>query len=151
MPSSEVWGPSVWTFFHTLAEKINEKYFFKLRSNIFNIIKLTCRNLPCPKCASEASIFLEKTNINKINNKQEFINFIYMFHNYVNKKKNKPLFSSTKLNIYKNIHLSSAFLNFIKVFHTRGNMQLLTESFQRDLAIKEIIKWMKAYGKAFIN
>ena len=74
-----------------------------------------------------------------------------MFHNYVNKKKNKPLFSSTKLNIYKNIHLSSAFLNFIKVFHTRGNMQLLTESFQRDLAIKEIIKWMKAYGKAFIN
>ena len=26
MPSSEVWGPSVWTFFHTLAEKINEKY-----------------------------------------------------------------------------------------------------------------------------
>jgi hypothetical protein len=149
MPGPQTWGPPIWTFFHTLAEKMNEKYFIHLKSPVFNIIKLISRNLPCPKCAMEASNFLAKINIDKIKNKQEFINLIYMFHNYVNKKNKKPLFNHQKLNIYNSMNIYIVFNNFVRVFHTRGNMQLLTESFQRGLAVKELKKWLTVYGRGF--
>lgn len=142
MPGPEIWGPPVWIFFHTLAEKINDNYFTKMKMPVLNIIKLIAKNLPCPKCSKEASIFLEKMNANNIRTKQELINYIYMFHNYVNKKNNKPLFNSQKIGVYKSLNVYKVFINFTRVFHTRGNMQLLTESFQRTLAIKSVRKWL---------
>ena len=149
MPSPETWGPATWIFFHTLAARVNERYFPRLRMVMFNVISLISRNLPCPTCTREASIFLAKINPNKIETKQDFINFIYIFHNWVNKKKKKPLFNSKNLNVYKNANIYLAFNNFARVYHTKGNMQLLTESFQRNLALKELKKWIRVYGRAF--
>ena len=149
MPGPDTWGPPVWALFHTIAAKVNDKYFVKLKPSMFVFIKLISQNLPCPKCAFEASTFLAKIDINKINTKQEFINLIYLFHNFVNKKKSKPLFDHQNLNIYNNSNIYSAFNNFARVYHTRGNMQLLTESFHRNLTLRELKKWVAANGRAF--
>ena len=149
MPSPETWGPAVWIFFHTLATKVNPKYFSKLKHSMFRVVSLISRNLPCPTCAREATIFLAKINPNNFNTKQDFINFIYIFHNWVNKKKKKPLFNSKDLDKYDHLNIYATFNNFARVYHTKGNMQLLTESFQRNLALKDLKRWITTYGRAF--
>jgi hypothetical protein len=38
MPPPEVWGPAVWTLFHTLAEKINVNAYPAVFPSLFNMI-----------------------------------------------------------------------------------------------------------------
>ena len=64
-----------------------------------------------------------------------------MFHNYVNAKKRKPLFNYTNLVIYKRYNIVSVFNRFISFYHTRGNMRLLAESFQRQLIVRTVREW----------
>lgn len=144
MSPPEVWGPAVWILFHTLAEKVDETNFNKIKLSLFNIIKLICKNLPCPYCADDATRFLEQTNIYNVKSKQDFKNLIYIFHNRVNYKKKKNLLNFKDLDdLYKLKNLSKVIINFSQKYHTKGNMQLLNESFQRQLVIKEFNKWMK--------
>jgi uncharacterized membrane protein YheB (UPF0754 family) len=150
MSPPEVWGPAVWILLHTLPEKINDIDFAKTKISLFNIIKLICKNLPCPYCANDATRFLEKVNINKINNKQDFKNMLYMFHNRVNLKKKKNLLNFTELdNLYKPKNLLKVIINFIKKYNTKGNMQLLNESFHRQMVIKEFKKWVQNNKQSF--
>ena len=70
MSPPEVWGPAVWTLFHTLAEKIDENAYPHLVNSLFNVIVRICKFLPCPECAKDASNFLAKINIKEINKKE---------------------------------------------------------------------------------
>jgi hypothetical protein len=142
MSPPEVWGPPIWTFFHTLAEKINEDYFLNIKHSLFHVIKRICKFLPCPDCSQHATNFLAKININKINSKLDFKNMLYVFHNTVNKRKKKLLFSYAKLDIYKNYNIGSVFNHFISVYNTNGNMNLIAESFQRNMLIKDLKNWL---------
>ena len=49
MSPPEVWGPAVWTLFHTLAEKINEKAFPFIKGQLFGQIKRICLYLKLAK------------------------------------------------------------------------------------------------------
>ena len=142
MSPPEIWGPPVWTFFHTLAEKINEDYFHTIKFSLFFIIKRICNFLPCPECSQHASRFLARINVQAIKDKNQFKQMLHLFHNTVNKRKRKPLFAFENTNKYKNYNLGATFNNFIKVYHTKGNMNLLAESFQRSLLIKDLKKWI---------
>ena len=62
MSPPEVWGPPIWTLFHTLVEKINERHHHLIYQQLFNIIKQICTYLPCPECSIDAVIFLSKVN-----------------------------------------------------------------------------------------
>jgi hypothetical protein len=94
MSPPEVWGPPIWTFFHTLAENINEDVFPKIKFSLFHQIKKICTLLPCPDCSQDAIRFLIKVDINKLNTKNDFINMLYVFHNSVNKRKKKTIIQS---------------------------------------------------------
>ena len=102
MSPPEIWGPAVWTLFHTLAEKVNELAFPFIKVQLFSQIKRICSFLPCPECSNDATKFLERININNIKSKYEFKNTIYLFHNWVNAKKKKPLFNYSNIEIYNN-------------------------------------------------
>jgi hypothetical protein len=149
MSPPEVWGPPIWTFFHTLAEKVNEEYFLNIKHMLFFFIKRICNFLPCPDCSHHANRFLAKVDIGKIKNKLDFKNMLYVFHNTVNKRKNKPLFSYENVNIYKTYNVGVAFNNMVSVYHTKGNMNLIAESFQRNLLIKELKVWLISNHKYF--
>jgi hypothetical protein len=151
MSPPEVWGPAVWTLFHTLIEKLNTDAYAFVINSMFNIIVRICKYLPCPDCSNDASNFLAKINLNNIKTKTEFKNMIYLFHNWVNVKKKKQLYNFTDLNKYANLNLVNVINNFIKHYHTKGNMNLIAESFQRSLIIKDFLKWIKYYSKAFSN
>jgi len=150
MPPPEVWGPAVWTLFHTLAEKIREDLYPYISPQLFNIIVRICKFLPCPDCAADASIFLAKIRISDLKTKEQFKNTFYLFHNYVNAKKRKPLFNYSYMPMYGKYRLTSVVNNFIANYQTRGNMKLLTESFQRQFVIKDFKNFITTYVKAFI-
>lgn len=150
MSPPEVWGPAVWTLFHTLAEKINPDAYRYVIPSMFHIIRRICQYLPCPDCSRDATNFLAKLRLSDYKTKDEFKNMIYLFHNWVNAKKRKPLFNYLHLNKYSNINLIYVVNNFISKYNTKGNMKLLAESFQRNFVIKEFTSWFKANIRAFI-
>ena len=151
MTPPNIWGPPIWTFFHVLAEKINEKMYPSYRIQLLNIIKTICSALPCPECSQDASMFLAKIKLQTLNTKDDFKNMLYFFHNYVNTKKRKPLYKFSDLAIYKKYNIIYVFNRFISVYHTRGNMKLLAESFQRQNIVKSIRGWFTTNIFAFMS
>ena len=150
MSPPEIWGPPVWILFHTLVGNINENHKH-LFSQLFGFIKRICLYLPCPECSSDATIFLSKVKPENVLTKNDLINTIYIFHNYVNTKKKKKLFNYGNINIYKTKNFIDVLNNFAKVYNTKGNMKLLAESFQRKLILTDFKKWINQNIKSFVN
>ena len=143
MSPPEVWGPPVWNFIHTLAEKVNEDSFNIIKVSLLSIIKRICLNLPCPECSQHANFFFMKVNILKIHSKSEFRHMLFVFHNAVNKRKRKPLAVYTSImDRYKFMTIPNTYNNFINVYNTKGNLNLIMESFQRSFVLKELDKWL---------
>jgi hypothetical protein len=135
------WGPPIWMLFHTLAEKIKEDKFSDIGPQVFYMKKRVCTTLPCPECSMHATTFLSRIDFSGIKTKTDFKHILYIFHNAVNKRKNKPLFNVLDIANYATSNLILAFNNFVSVYNTRGNMKLLAESFQRKLIMREFRKW----------
>ena len=150
MSPPEIWGPSVWRLFHTLSEKINENAYIALSPQLFNFFVRICKFLPCPYCSTDASNFLAKIKLSSIKNKSEFKNTFYLFHNWVNAKKKKPLFNYENINNYGKYKFFDVMNDFISKYHTKGNMNLLTDTFQRQLIVKDLKKWVSYTINAFL-
>jgi len=149
MPPPEVWGPAVWTLFHTLAEKINVNAYPVVFPSLFNMIIKICKFLPCPECSSDASIFLAKVKASDLKTKESLKYMLCIFHNTVNAKKRKPIFHYSNIGVYGKYNLIRVINNFISQYQTKGNMKLLTESFQRQFIIKDFKNWFQKTIKAF--
>jgi len=149
MSPPEVWGPPIWNLFHTLIEKVNENAYPYISRQLFNIIVRICKFLPCPECSNDATLFLAKLKIENLKTKHDLKNTFYLFHNYVNAKKRKPLFNYANINIYKRYKLIQIINNFILAYNTKGNMKLLAESFQRQFIVKDFKAWFSANIMAF--
>jgi hypothetical protein len=76
--SPNKWGPPIWAFFHTLAEKIPSDKFTQLFPSLFTFIVRICRVLPCPDCSNHASIFLSKVNPAGVRDKNDFKNILFI-------------------------------------------------------------------------
>ena len=151
MSPPEVWGPAVWTLFHTLIEKMNPDAYPHVINSMFGMIVRICKFLPCPDCSNDASNFLAKIKLNNYKTKNEFKNMLYLFHNWVNAKKRKQLYNHSHLVKYANLNLIYVINNFISKYNTKGNMKLLTESFQRTFVVKDFLNWFKSYSRAFVQ
>jgi hypothetical protein len=53
------------------------------------------------------------------------------------------------MNKYKCNNIGSTFNSFVAVYHTKGNMNLIAESFQRSLLIKDLKNWLINNHKYF--
>jgi hypothetical protein len=140
--SPEQWGPPIWTLFHTLVQRIKEEKYTELGPHLFFYIKRICRYLPCPDCSNHASTFLNKIEGPKLKTKADLVNTIYIMHNVVNIRKKKQLQQTTILEKYKNISVIQAYNSFASIYKTRGNMKLLTDTFQRQLIVNDFKKWL---------
>jgi len=140
--SPETWGPPIWTLFHTLVEKLHEDTYNIIAPQLFGHIKRIATNLPCPECSQHAGLFLSKINFNGVKTKDDFKKMMFFFHNVVNYRKRKPVFNQLLLNKYEKMNVITAYNNFVSVYHTRGNMKLLAESFQRKLILKDFRQWL---------
>jgi len=141
--SPNEWGPPTWTLLHTLAAKIKEERYPIVGQQLFQFIVQICHNLPCPDCALHARQFLARINPNALTTKTSLKNVLYVFHNAVNKRKGKPLFSVDALDAaYQSKQVIPVFNEFARNYHTKGNMRLLSESFHRAQALKQFRHWL---------
>ncbi len=111
------WSVPTWVLFHGLAEKIDEDFYKANNEKVFNIVKIICQNLPCPYCRENSSKYLKKIKIKNIKTKEEFKNFLFTFHNHVNKKLKKKEFELSILNKYKLINMLKAYTWFDQNFY----------------------------------
>jgi len=151
MASKDVWGPATWTLFHTLAEKVKEENFNEMLPDMLIMIKRICMNLPCPDCSAHAVQFISKVSVNNFDSKEKFKNFLFHFHNTVNLRTGKRIFTVEELNgKYARANTFAVVPHFIKVFSYRNtNVRLLINSFHKDILIKDFIKWMRENNSKF--
>ncbi len=145
MVSKDVWGPSTWTLFHTLAEKIKEEHFNQVIPDMLLVVKRICMNLPCPDCSAHATQIMSRVTPAQFPTKESFKVFLLHFHNSVNVRTSKRPFTMEELNAkYVRANTFVVVPHFVKVFsHRNTNVRLLINSFHKDILIKDFIKWMR--------
>jgi len=146
-----LWGPAVWFFFHTLAEKIKPEYFISYRDGIFNIIKRVCSSLPCPTCTTHAVEYIQKINFDSIRTKGDLKNMLFNFHNEVNARTKKPLFSYDELNSkYQDANFKSIvnyFVHYYKMHHVA--VRQMHENLYRQHVSSQIVEWLQTNNNIF--
>lgn len=92
----EIWGPPFWFSLHISALHYPENPSDIVRERIKNRILAIPYELPCSSCRPHASSFVEnnRNNLDEIvKNRENLFNFYVDFHNSVNQRKNKPLWT----------------------------------------------------------
>ena len=140
--SKKIWGPATWSLFHIIGEKIETNNYNDIQ-NAVEIIQIICGNLPCPDCSRDATTTLSKYNLKKISTKEDLKLFLYTFHNIVNKKLNKPVLETEKLDeIYIVMNFNQVLNNFFYIYNNiHGYKNMMLYSFHR----KNLINQIKTY------
>lgn len=138
------WGAPIWTFFHTLAEKIKPEYYQKKSKELFDIITLICKNLPCPICTEHATKYLNKINVLSLKTKDDMKLMLFQFHNEVNKRKQYQLFSLSELDSkYASAVTLQVMNNFIASYSKKSrNVQLIATEMGKTAALKQTRQWL---------
>jgi hypothetical protein len=152
-PKKIKWGPPTWYLFHTLAEKVNEKSFAYIKNDLINNIISICKNLPCPKCATHASEYMSKVNVNSIRTKSDLKNMLFIFHNEVNSRIGTPQFSYEELN---DKYSRSITINIIQTFFVffqdkSFNVSSITNNMHRGRLIESLKNWFLQNIQHFEN
>ena len=144
------WGPPTWLFLHALVEKIDESYFPDISISLFNIISQICKNLPCPDCASHATVFMNSVKMNTIQTKENFKMMLFYFHNKVNLLKKKPTFMASSLDKYATVNLPIAFSMFVSEYTRKpASFKLMTDASIRKRIINNTTIWLNENNSIF--
>jgi hypothetical protein len=127
MTQISVWGPLTWYFFHTLAEKIKEESYDKMKHKILEIITAFCNHLPCEDCSMHASNIMRGISINNISTKAELQTVLFNFHNTVSNRVSNTCVDKNILDKYKGGRLPIIITKLYTVFHTRDKKYMMNE------------------------
>jgi len=151
MVSINIWGPSCWTFFHTIIAKIKPEDFTKVRDGLLHNLRIISQNLPCPYCSMHAKSFFQRQKNLSFNTKEEMANFFWFFHNHVNALKKKTQFPESDLSIYHNKNLRDVYSQFINHYTSKDNgLKMLSETMYRKNVAKGVHQWMRINNKSFM-
>lgn len=110
MKESLLWARYTWALFHTIIEKLKDEDVNSEIINIQDMIYTIVGILPCPDCRQHGILYLQtskkKGRYGAIKNKQELKEFIFEFHNVVNRRIKKPIKNIEILEQYKTISLA---------------------------------------------
>ena len=140
------WGEPTWFLFHTLAAKVKDEHFDRIRIELLNNITAICHILPCPMCSEHATMYLKQINYNSIKTKRDLKDFIFKFHNDVNLRKGFEPFP------YSELDSKYATANTVKIIHhfmhffpeKSGNIKLLSNEMYRTRALRSLKDWFSA-------
>jgi hypothetical protein len=101
--SKEVWGPKMWEVMHTFSFSypISPSNVEKqAASNFYNSIGIL---IPCKECSNHCLQYV-KINPPNVNSKDDLIDWVYNFHNEVNKRLGKQYYRKEDLlSRYENV------------------------------------------------
>ena len=144
------WAYITWIFLHTYANKIKEEFLINNRVNCLGLIKYICWHLPCPICEKHARLYLKENPIEACQNKEDLIKYIWIFHNSVNKRLKKPIYSFEELELYNRAYfekITNIFLiEFSRNYYFSGKVM---NGNKRKIAGNVIRRWLVSIWKNF--
>ena len=150
MATKKEWGNATWYLFHTLSYKMKDEYFEELKDDFLNMCSRICSNLPCPDCSEHASSIMRNLNRGNIKTKKDLQMFFFDFHNSVNRRVKKPVFSESSMFMYRNAVTKNIVFNYISTMSKKyHNIKLLTNSFHRDATMNDFKKWISHNSNKF--
>ena len=146
MLQSKNWGPITWNLLHTIIDKCQTNdNFNSYKDKLIYIIKSICLFTPMNEYSYNINIFFEKFQFDKITNLQELKKQVYLLHNFINSKINKPLFNYSDLTIYSNMDIIHIFNTFV-YFYTNNIDIKKTQGYPRMInLIKDIKVFLNMY------
>lgn len=89
-----VWGPAVWFTLHNGAAHYPNKPSDAAKHHMKGFIKGLPYMIPCEECAHHAWNHIQNTNLdNVVSSRDKLFAYFVDFHNFVNKRYNKPIFT----------------------------------------------------------
>ena len=150
MATKKEWGNATWFLFHTLSCKMKDEHFDELKDDFLNICSRICANLPCPDCSEHATSIMKNLNRGNIKTKKDLQMFFFDFHNSVNKRVKKPLFTESSMFMYRNAITKNIIFNYISTMSKKyHNIKLITNSFHRDSTMNDFKKWISHNSNKF--
>lgn len=145
MTTKAVWGPCVWYLFHTVAHHIKEDHpKFETAKNEFIAFSFRiATNLPCPECSQHATAYISKITPQMIKTKHDLKMLYINFHNAVNIRKGKPLFTLEEADAkYKNANIKLIIEYFFQIYGKKTiNIKLMINNFHKDILLSEFRTW----------
>ena len=143
-PKKLLWGEPIWFFFHTMAHKVKDEYFDRIKNGLLQMIYSICSYLPCPTCAEHAKEYLNGINFMTIQTKSDLKNMLFNFHNSVNERKNISLFSYSDIDPkYDKAITVNIINNFMIVFSERSkNTKMMANDFHKNRVVSQLRDWL---------
>lgn len=145
MTTKAVWGPCVWYLFHTVAHHIKEDHpKFETAKNEFIAFSFRiATNLPCPECSQHATAYISKITPQMIKTKHDLKMLYINFHNAVNIRKGKPVFTLEESDAkYKNANIKLIIEYFFQIYGKKTiNIKLMINNFHKDILLSEFRTW----------
>lgn len=97
-PSNAIWGPALWMILHSACERINSK---NEESRIWiGLLQSLRYSLPCPQCKRHYTAYMKGVPFGLIT-KENIRRWLYLLHEQVNGRTDKPSFSPNQLEQYE--------------------------------------------------
>jgi hypothetical protein len=149
--SKDIWGPSIWNLFHTLAEKLKPEHSDEIQHILFHF-RQVCHHLPCPSCQQHATDIINKARLDKVITREDLKDFFLMFHNIVNKKINKPCFSKEdcdkRYSLANTVNIVNHFIAVMKS-NQISNEKTMMNTLTRHLCVDSFSKYIRQNGYKF--
>lgn len=155
MATKKEWGNAVWYFLHTTAFKMRPESFEELKNEYVNIIKNICSILPCPDCLQHAMEETRSLDASNLKTKEDLNKYLISFHNKVNYRIKKPLYSSDYNEYIKQYSRAVTMNIWINFFNQMGkpyhNIRLIANGFQKPIILKNIKEWLQNNKNKFMS
>jgi hypothetical protein len=137
------WGIPTWIFLHTLIAKVNPDKYDTIKIELLKYVTSICNILPCPTCREHASTYIKKIKIQFLPNLDSFKRMLFDFHNHVNFRLKKKIYTYDYLSIYDNLNFAVIFnafsIEFTKPLH---DTRYISDVMFRQRKVFEIKEWL---------
>ena len=97
-----MWSHPTWKLFHiTTANLIEESFDDVFKNECIDLFINICNAIPCMYCRDHASEYMKTINKDEIKTAKDLELFFWRFHNEVNERTKKEVFTEENLATYK--------------------------------------------------
>ena len=144
------WGRPLWIFLHTFCEKIKNEVFIQKKEFILSLIHSMLTSLPCPTCQKDTNHYLKRHNIFQLKTKEHCIQYLIDFHNHVNIKLGKPVYTDSGIYSKQSFrYIYNVFIQYYKNY--RSSMFISIESTYRREVCNRVTDYINNNMRDFIE
>lgn len=137
------WGIPTWIFLHTLIAKVKPDKYDHIKVELLQYITSICNLLPCPTCREHASNYMERIKIFMLPTLDSFKKMLFDFHNHVNFRLKKKIYTYDYLSIYDNLKFSIIYNTFVSEFtKPLHDTRYISDIMFRQRKVIEIKQWL---------